>query len=46
MKADVYSTAIFNMKMEEAISFSKEKDIKIILYKNNEILYQSEGCGI
>ena len=46
MKADVYSTATFNMEMEEAISFSKEKNIKIILYKNHQILYQSEGCGI
>ena len=46
MKADVFSTAIYNMDLETAISFSIEKNIKIILYKDNKILYQSEGCGI
>ena len=43
---DAYSTAIFNMDLDTAISFSKEKNINILLYKGDSIIYKSEGVNI
>lgn len=43
MLADVYSTAIFSMDLEVAKEFAKNKGIDIILFKDDSILYQSEG---
>lgn len=43
---DIYSTALFNMSLDEAIDFSNENNIKIILYKDDEIIYKSEGINI
>ena len=43
MIADVYSTAIFSMDLEAAKEFAKNKNIDIILFKDDSILYQSEG---
>ena len=40
---DVYSTALFSMDLEAAISFAATQNIDILLYGNNEIIYQSEG---
>jgi thiamine biosynthesis lipoprotein len=42
---DCFSTAIFSMPEDEAISFSESKNIKIILFKNNNILYESSGIS-
>ena len=42
---DCFSTAIFSMSKDEAISFSESKNIKIILFKDNNILYESSGIS-
>lgn len=42
-RLDAYSTAIFSMSDEEAISFLKEKQIKGIFSKEGKIVYKSEG---
>lgn len=42
MDLDVYSTAISMMDYEEAISFSSEHNIDLILFKDNEIIYEGE----
>lgn len=39
---DVYSTAIFAMNKDDAIDFATKNHLEIILYKNNEIIYQSD----
>ncbi len=38
--ADCYSTAIFSMDLDKAKSFIEENDIKVILYKDDEIIYE------
>ncbi len=43
---DAYSTALFNMSLEDAIAFSLDKNISILLYKDNSILYKSEGVEL
>lgn len=43
MLADAYSTAIFAMDLDTAIEFAKNNEIEIILYKDDSILYRSEG---
>ena len=40
---DVYATAIFSMDLNTAKEFSKNKGIDIILFKDDAILYQSDG---
>ena len=40
---DVYSTAVFAMDMDMAISFANELNFDILLYKDNEIIYESQG---
>ena len=40
---DVYSTALFSMKVEDAIKFAEDNNIDILLYGDEEILYESEG---
>ncbi len=40
---DIYSTAIFSMDLDSAKEFADEKNINIILYKNDEIIYQKEN---
>lgn len=42
LRNDVYSTAIFNMDLDMAKDFSKNKDINIILFKDNKIVYQKD----
>ncbi len=41
---DAFSTAIFSMNKDEAIKFSKENNIKIILF-NDTMLYKSDGLN-
>ena len=43
MDADVYSTAIFVMDIEEAKKFADDKNIEIILCKDGQIIYQKLG---
>jgi thiamine biosynthesis lipoprotein ApbE len=40
---DVYSTALFSMDIDSAKDFAKDKNIDILLFGNNEILYQSDN---
>lgn len=40
---DVYSTAIFAMDKDTAINFANDLNFDILLYKDNEILYESQG---
>lgn len=41
---DSYTTAFFNMDLEEIKEFIKDKELSIIIYNNNSILYSnSEG---
>jgi len=40
---DIYSTALFSMSLEEAKAFAIKKDIKIILFKDDKVIYSSEG---
>ena len=42
MKNDIYSTAFFSMSVDDVKEFVKDKDINVILYKDNEIIYQKE----
>ena len=42
---DCFSTAIFSMELDDAIKFSNNKNIKIILFKDNNILYESSGIS-
>ena len=46
MEGDYYSTALFNMSYSDCVNYSKENNIKIILYKDNSILYKTEGVDI
>lgn len=45
LEGDYYSTALFNMSYQDSVVFSIENDIKLILYKDNSILYKSEGVN-
>ncbi len=40
---DVYSTAIFSMNIEEATSFCQKKKVDILLYKENDIIFKTDG---
>lgn len=42
IKNDCYSTAIFSMDIDTAREFAKNKNVNIVLYKNDEILYKGE----
>ena len=42
-KVDVYSTAIYLMDYDEAVKYSNDNNIKIVLFKN-KIIYKSNGC--
>lgn len=42
---DCYSTALFSMEIDDAIKFSNDNNIKIILFKDNNILYESSGIS-
>ena len=41
MVGDAYSTAIFGMELDDAKSFINNKEIKAILYKNGEIIFDN-----
>lgn len=41
---DAYSTALFVMNKDEAIKFSEDNNLKIILFKD-EVLYKSDGIN-
>lgn len=43
VQCDVYSTAVFCMEMEQAKNFCKEKNVELLLFKDTEILYKSDG---
>ena len=43
MDLDVYSTAISMMEYDDAVRFSEEHNIDIILYKDNEIIYEGKN---
>ena len=43
MYCDVYSTAIYSMDLETVKEFEVEKQINVLLYKNNDIIYKSNG---
>lgn len=43
VKCDVYSTAVFCMELEEAKGFSQEKNIEMLLFKDTDILFRSDG---
>lgn len=43
VRCDVYSTAVFCMDVEKAKSFCKERDVELLLFKDMEILYKSDG---
>jgi len=43
---DMYSTALFSMPLENAIEFAEKNDIEIILFKDDEIVYYSEGLKL
>lgn len=40
---DIYSTAIFSMPLDIAKDFAKARDIQIILFKDDNVIYSSEG---
>ena len=40
---DVYSTAIFSMDIDTAKAFAANKNIDVLLFGNNEVLYQSDN---
>lgn len=40
---DIYSTAIFSMPLDIAKDFAKKNDIQIILFKDDNVIYSSEG---
>ena len=40
---DILSTTLFSMDIETIKSYLSDKDIEIVLVKDNEILYESEG---
>ncbi len=42
-RLDAYSTAIFSMSDEEAISFIKEKGLQGLLVKDDQVYYRTEG---
>lgn len=42
MNNDIYSTAFFSMDIDTIKGFVKDKDINVILYKDNQIIYQKE----
>ena len=46
MKNDIYSTAFFSMSVDDVKEFVKDKDINVILYKDNEIIYQKEKLWV
>ncbi len=46
MKNDIYSTAFFSMSVDDVKKFVKDKDINVILYKDNEIIYQKEKLWV
>lgn len=39
---DVYSTACFNMELDVLKEFIHDKNINVVLFKDNEIIYQKE----
>ena len=43
MDLDVYSTAISMMEYDDAVRFSEEHNIDLILYKDNEIIYEGKN---
>ena len=46
MKNDIYSTAFFSMSVDDVKEYVKDKDINVILYKDNEIIYQKEKLWV
>ena len=46
MKNDIYLTAFFSMSVDDVKEFVKDKDINVILYKDNEIIYQKEKLWV
>ena len=46
MKNDIYSTAFFSMSVDDVKEFVKDKDINVMLYKDNEIIYQKEKLWV
>ena len=46
MKNDIYSTAFFSMSVDDVKEFVNDKDINVILYKDNEIIYQKEKLWV
>ena len=46
MKNDIYSTAFFSMSVDDVKEYVKNKDINVILYKDNEIIYQKEKLWV
>ena len=46
MKNDIYSTAFFSMSVDDIKEYVKDKDINVILYKDNEIIYQKEKLWV
>ena len=46
MLGDVYSTALFAMDLNDATLFASEKNINILLYKDDSTLYKSEGVEL
>ena len=43
MYADVYSTALFVMNIDDAKKFADDKNLEIILCKDGKIIYQKLG---
>ena len=40
---DSYTTALFNMTIEEITSFIKDKDLSIFIYKDNKLIYNNNN---
>lgn len=43
MLCDVYATAIFSMDLDMAKKFASDNNIDIILFKDNKIIYETDG---
>lgn len=43
MLCDVYATAIFSMDLDTAKKFASDNNIDIILFKDNKIIYETDG---
>lgn len=43
MLCDVYATAIFSMDLDTAKKFASDNNIDVILFKDNKIIYETDG---